>query len=315
MRKLLIAMLLLGSVQLLARTPTNIKDGKQLLGKLQQIGTAALLGTTLAFTVPQVVADEHVTAVTAEDPDYRHGVMLLRTDDLEEGGSAAFHVVHVGSDAQGNAVLLGREVALESVVADFLGEGYSLSLYGSDGLIADNLTVNVAEVFADKTDGIFNVVALTIEGLNLTDSYPSVAIDGSFPYAEPVDLELITFRPSAYGSLLSEAEIAADTFTSFWQSCNLEPDLEAAKVAAGFTTCGNPTGTIALGSLIFMGDIAVALHSRPSGRRDKQTALASAFPQEAADYANGINGNVTFVEARGKLATTWGALKRDGSLR
>ena len=106
-----------------------------------------------------------------------------------------------------------------------------------------------------------------------------------------------------------------DGFTSFWQACNLEPDLEAARVAVGFTTCGNPTGTIALGSLIFMGDIAVALHSRPTGRLDKDTALASAFPKLAAEFANGISGNATLVEARGKLATTWGALKRDGSFR
>ena len=160
MRKLLIAMLLMGSVQLLARTPaTNIENGKQLIGNLQQIGTAALFGTAIAFAVPQVVAaNDHVTAVTAEDPISRHSVMLLRSDDIETGGGGAFHFVHVGSDAQGNAVLLGREVALGSVAADYLGEGYNLSLYGWDGLIADNLIVNVIQVFEDKTDGIFNVV-------------------------------------------------------------------------------------------------------------------------------------------------------------
>ena len=323
MRKLLITMMLLGSMQLNAYTPlAKVKNGmrslfsKELVEKVQHLIAIGIVGTGIAFTVPQVnaVADEHVTAVTAEDPIHRHSVMLLRSDDVEAGAAAGFHLVHVGSDEQGNAVLLGRELALDGVVANFLGEGYNLSLYGWDGLIADNLTVNLVEVFADKTDGIFNVVALAIEGLNLTDSYPAVAVDGNlFLHDAPVDLELVTFRPNAYGSLLSKAEIAADKFVSHWQACNLEPDLEAAKVAVGFTTCANPAGTIALGSLIFRDDIAVALHSRPSGRRDKQTSLASAFPQDAADFANAISGNdtnVTPVEARGKLATTWGALKK-----
>ena len=319
MHKLLIVTLLLSSAQLSARTPlANLKNSlvnKELIGKLKRVGAAALVGVTLAVTTPLVAigGEEDFNKVTAADPTYRHGVVLLRSDNLETGMATAFHFVHVGSDAQGNAVLLGRELALNSIVAQFLGEGYNISLYGWDGMITDDLTVNVTEVFEDSTDGTFNVIALTVEGLDLTASYPSVTLGGAFPYDSAVDLELLTYR-LGYLALLSEEEIAADEFTLRWQACNLEPHAAAAKIGVGFTTCGNPSGHVALGSLIFHDGRAVALQSRPTGRRDKRTWLAAGIPQLAVDFANAINGHATQVAAKAKLATTWGALKR-GALR
>ena len=51
--------------------------------------------------------------------------------------------------------------------------------------------------------------AISVEGVDLTDNYSSAAIDSMFPYDAPVDLELVTFRPTSYNSLLSKKEIAA----------------------------------------------------------------------------------------------------------
>ncbi len=321
MRKLMIAALLLGSVQLAAQAPLNVKNGvrslvnKEFVSKLQRFGMGVLIGAGLALTTPQVAVggEEHFSQVTAEDPAYRHGVVLLHSSNPETGTDVAFHFIHVGSDADNNAVLIGRELALNTLVATFLGEGNNVSLYGWDGMIADNLTVNVTEVFEDSTDGIFNVVALTVEGLDLTDTYPSIAVDGAYPYDSAVDLELLTYR-LVYLSLLNEGEIAADNFTLRWQACNHEPNAKAAVVNVGFTTCGNPVGHVALGSIIFHNDVAVAVQSRPTGRRDQRTWLAAGIPQSAVDFANTIGGNATLVEARDKLVTTWGALKR-GALR
>ena len=318
MRKLLIAALLLGSVQLAAQAPLNVKNGmrslvnKGLVSKMQLFGLSVLAGAGLALITPQVAVggEEHFNQVTAEDPDYRHGVVLLRSSNPETGTDVAFHFIHVGSDADNNAVLLGRELALNTLVTAFLGEGNDVSLYGWDGMIADNLTVNVTEVFEDSTDEIFNVVALTVDGLDLTDTYPSITADGAYPYDSVVDLELLTYR-LVYLSLLNEGEIAANNFTLRWQACNHEPNAKVAVVDVGFTTCGNPGGNVALGSIIFHNGVAVAVQSRPAGRRDKRTWLAAGIPQLAVDFANTIGGNATPVEAKGKLATTWGALKRD----
>ena len=308
MRKLLIATMLLGSVHLSAN---NISTGKQFVGKLQRVGTAALLGLTLALTVPQIAAadNDHFTAVTAEDPAYQHSVMLLRSTNAEDETDIAVHLVYVGNDADGNAVLIGREAAVDSIVQDYLLADSNYTLYGWDGVIAENFNVEVADVFTDKTNGIFNAIALTVEGADLSN-YPSVAVDSSFPYDSPVDLELLTYR-LAYSTELLAKEIEAGEFTLRKQACNLEPNAEAAKVAIGFTTCGNPAGFVALGSLIFHEGIAVAFQSRPTGRLDMNAWLAAGIPQSAVDFVNAINGiNVTAVEARGKVATTWGALKK-----
>ena len=148
----------------------------------------------------------------------------------------------------------------------------------------------------------------------MSDTYHSTALDSTFPYDDAVGLELLTYR-LFYLSLLTEDEIAADNFPLLWQSCNAAPNAQAGVVDVGFTTCGNPFGGhVALGSIIFHNDVAVAVQSRPTGRRDMRTWLAAGIPQLAVDFANSINGNATPVEAQGKLATTWGALKR-GALR
>lgn len=330
MRILLVIAMLLGSVQLAAKAPVHSKNsmrmGKGLVEKIQRVGTAALLGATLMIAAPQL-ADANgdvFEPVVAGDPAHRHGVVLLRSSNPDTGTDIAFHFALVGTTAENNPVLLGRERIFAHGL-DFWGGDNEISLYGWHGLVASNLTVNVIEVFEDSTDGTFNFVALEIERLTMAqNTYPRVEVNSAFPYPSTEDLELLTYR-LAYLPALSANEIVAavhandiarnaldevvNPFMPRWRACESVPNPKADPADLGFTTCGNPLGHVALGSIIFHDGEFVATQSRPGGRLDMRVWVAAGVPQSAVDFVNTLNGRPASVDVAGKLTTTWGAIK------
>lgn len=279
MSRLLIVVLLLGSTQLGANS--SVRGGmsnKGLVGKTKQMLVTALLGTALAISVPQVTTaqengDAVFQTVTADDPAYRRSAVLLRVSNPEEGTELGFHFAHVGVDESGNSILIGRDRADGVDVANFL-DNSTISLYGWDGRIADDVTARIVDTFEDRVDGVFNMVALSLDGMDMTDNYPSAVVENTFPYEEVEDMELLTYR-LFYSPHLTAEEVASGNFLLRWRACESSPHPKVAQVKAGFTTCGNPNGLVAVGSLLFRDGRLVAILSRPAGRIDKKLWILS----------------------------------------
>ena len=302
---------------------TSLRVSKTLT-KLGAVVAVPVLGLTLATAplhraVAQGKAEEELTAVVADDPAYRHGAVLLRVsvpaaEGEEEGVEYAFHLGFIGINADGNSLLVGRERASGNNVGEKLVEASNASLYGWDGMLADNLTVRAIDSFEDSTgDSIYNVVLLEVEDVNLAENYPPLALDDSFPYTQARAMEALTYR-LRYSPVLNEEELAADSFTLRWLKCGSVPHAKLAILDNGFTTCGVIGKDLPNGALLIHDGKLVALQSLDSPTlRDEHDNplvwLASGIPARAANFSQALGDTITPVNPAGKLASTWGAIK------
>lgn len=338
MYRLLLIVLLLVGTQLATGSPVRhsgirnfvSKNVIEKMGKMSKAIAIVSLSTALFVLPPKITRaqeevneDEVFMEVTANDPAHRHGVVLLRVSNPpaegeNEGEELGFHLVHIGVDDDGNSVLFGRDRPAGVDIQESLAKGGRISLYGWDGLIADNITVRAArDTFKDWTDGTFNTIALIVEGLNLEWDYPPVRLSNSFPYETVEDLELLTYKLS-YSAHLTEEELAAEMLPLRWRACESSPQAHLAKIDVGLTTCGIPDGNVAVGAFIFRtraldGDgVAVAIQSSPSTREDMDLWWASGITREAVKFSqNPAEDEVVLsVNPAGKIATTWGAIKK-----
>ena len=295
MHRLLLVVLLLVGTQLAMGSPaghSSIRNfvSKNVMGKVGKAVAVTSLGIALIAATPRMAdtqeeVNEIFSEVTAHDPAYRHGAVLLRisnppAEGEDEGEELGFHLVHIGVDSDGSSVLLGRDIPAGVDIKESMDKGGRLFLYGWDGgLIADDIALRVAkDDFKDGTDGTFKVIALAVEGLNLAKDYPPVRLSDSFPYETVEDVELLTYKLS-YRAYLTEEELAAEALPLRFRACKTSPQARLAKIDAGLTSCGNPDGSVAVGSFIFRiigGEgVAVAIQSSPSSREDMDLWWAS----------------------------------------
>lgn len=333
MNRLLIIALLLGNMQLWAKSPAawqRLQSSWQqasrgIVTKLSHVGTAALLSVALVAAPQQLVYGEEeaddpaavFAVVDAGSPSTHHGVFLLHVSlppaqDGDDGVEYGFHLAFIGVDADGNSVLIARERHSGVNVQDKLSEAGAVALHGWDGLIADSVDAQVTDIFADATDGVFDVIAVTISGVNLMKNYPPLSLSNGFPYASVVDLELLTYRLH-YTPKLTEEEMAADAFTLRWRQCENVPQAMLANIDVGLNTCGGVGINAANSSPILKDGQLVALQSSPSTVLDADdnpvSWWSSGIPIEVVNYAAHLNGAAASVNPAGKLATTWGSIK------
>ncbi len=324
MRRLLViaVLMLLGTHVFANKGGLRSVTGKT-FARLGRIAAVPVLGAVLAtvplqYAVAQGKAEEELLEVTAHDPAAYHGAMLLRAalpaeEGEEVGREYAFHLAYIGSDGEGNSLLVGREHLSRTDVGETIAEAEMFSLYGWDGMIGDNLTVRVIDSFEDVTDGAYNVLMLEIEGLDLAADYPPLMLDDSFPYAEVRHMELLVYRRFR----LREQELEEGNFTLRQLQCESTPHAMLARIDSGFTTCGiNIVGkNLALGALLLHNGKLVAIQDIDAqtlpwrDELDNPLAwLATGIPPRAVDFSMTLSGALP-VEAKGKLATTWGAIK------
>ena len=317
---LVITLALLFSTQVVAG---NLRLGET-LSKVSQALVVPALGIALAIApVQQATAqgqpEEALTVVTAEDPTYRHGAMLLRVsvppaEGEETGEEYAFHLAFIGLNEQGSSLLVGRERQSGRNVGEKLDEASNVSLLAWDGVVGDGLTVSAIDSFEDVTgDDIYNVVLLAVEGVNLSAKYAPLQLDDGFPYAVERDMEVLTYR-LRYSPLLNEEELAQDGFPLSWLKCNSVPHPNLAIIGTGFTTCGITGKTLPNSAPLIHDEKLVALQSldSPTLLDEDGNALvwyASGIPSRAVEFSKTLNNVMTPVNPAGKVATTWGAIK------
>ena len=309
MKKLLIAALLLSGSQLLAAQP--LSKAKGVWTKAKHAAVATGIGLSLLVSpVAQAEVGDWFDEVSAADAAYFHSVLLLRANNADS--DLGFQFVHVGTNENGDSVIIGRDILDFKDVQNFLdAEADHLELYAWDGMIAEGISATTLKIFKDKTDGIFNVIALTVNGLNLSDDYSVAQVEAGYPYETEEQLDLVTYR-LAYGAPITEAEREVGGFPLYRQECMTMPNERLAAVRIGQTTCGFPEGAVGLGSPLFRNGKFVAVQSRPAGRTDMQAWLAAGLSDEIAQFVANLNqGTVTAVHPADKVATTWGSLKKN----
>ena len=321
--KILLIITMLFSTQVSAINMPNAVSNT--IGKLGRALVIPALGVALAtMPVQQAAAqgqpEEALTAVTAEDPAYRQGAMMLRlsippAEDAEKGEEYGFHLGFIGINEAGNSLLVGRERQSGRNVGEKLEEASNVWLIAWDGVVGDGLTVHAIDSFEDGTgDDIYNVVLLEVEGVNLLENYPPLQLDESFPYAEEREMEVLTYR-LRYSPLLNEEELEQDTYTLRWLKCNSVPHANLAVLDTGFTTCGITGKTLPNSAPLIHDSKLVALQSLGSPQLvdendEPQVWYASGISERAVEYAKSLADGVTPVNPAGKMASTWGAIKK-----
>lgn len=326
MNKFLIVMVLLCSTHVLAdrgALRTLASKARLHFSKIAAIPTIGLALAT-ATLHPQVAhsrTEAELVEIGADNASYHDGAMLLRVDNNLDDGEVeelAFHVAYIGDGADG-ALLISRRGYGGYTIGEKVEAGHIISLYGWDGLIADNLNVEVIDSFEDETDGTFNVDLLRVSGLHLAGDYTPIPLDGSFPYAQPTDIELLTYRVS-YNPNLGEDE-PRDSFDLRALKCATRVQPRLASIGLGITDCGienrvNP----ARGSLLLHDGRLVALQSAPTFFDMHidgfdywwTTWLGTGIPDRAVEYSNDLNGvgAAPPLIKKQSLSTTWGNIKK-----
>ena len=182
--------------------------------------------------------------------------------------------------------------------------------------ITHDKVVKKATAFEDMTDGAYSILLLEIEGLDLAD-YPALMLDARFPYDEVRDVELLVYR-RFLSPRLRQQELDEGNFTLRQLQCESIPHAMHARINNGFTTCGiNMVGkNLVLGALLLHNSKLVAMQDIDAqtlpwrDELDNPLAwLATGIPPRAVEFSMGLREDALPVEARGKLATTWGAIK------
>ena len=315
---------------------TSVAGGKTLgkIGKAFAVSaiSLALAAAPLKYADAQGKTEADLTEVVADDPDYRHGPMLVRVTipppmlpeevdeaaEAAEAREAAFHLAFIGVDGDGNSLLIGRERQSGINVGDTLEKVAESSLYAWDGLVSAGLSIRRIDSFEDAAgDGQFNVVLLQVEGLDLSAHYPPLEVSDSFPYMDERELEILAFR-LFYHPYLNETELPGDSFTLRWMRCNSIPHQHLAVIGNGITTCGIADKLFSNGALIIYDNQLVALQSLDlptmlDADGNPSAWLATDVADGAVEYSLSLGevAEAAAVEARGKLATTWGRLKQE----
>lgn len=313
---------------------TSVVGGNTLgkIGKAFAVSaiSLALAAAPLKFTDAQGGKTEaDLTDVRADDYAYQ-GAMLLRVtipppmlpeegDEAAEAAEAieaAFHLAFIGVDGKGNSLLIGRERQSGVNVGDTLEKVAESSLYAWDGLVSSGLSIRRIDSFEDATgDGYYNVVLLQVEGLDLSTNYQPLAVSDSFPYMDERELEILAFR-LFYHPHLDETELPGDSFTLRWMRCNSIPHHNLAIIGNGLTTCGIVDKDFSNGALIIHDNQLVALQSLNlptmlDADGNPTAWLAIGLEERVVEYSLSLGEVAAAVEARGKLATTWGRLKKE----
>ena len=341
MKKLLVLSLFLGGMQAVAGTyPASMS--------LKQVGRALALGTALALAPLQISYAQEANngnqhnpmqpahaqfkmAVGELDPAIYEAAMLLRVSMPPENPDKppqelAFHLTFIGIDLAGNSLLIARKSHAGYNVQEYVDGSERATLYGWDGVIADSVTVEAVNIpheydpeanneFDDGTNGLFNLAVFAIKGLNLTADYRPLPLNSEFPYTEPKDVELLTYR-LVYPVTLTEDEIMAGEFPLLFRRCMTIPQAAMAKIDAGLTTCGGALNVNPANSSPIVGNgQLVAIQSAPSTRTDAGGNTiawwASAIPETAVAFSHTLNGQPMAINLAGKATTTWADLKKE----
>ena len=215
----------------------------------------------------------------------------------QEGSTTLRHVLYVGDTPEGEHLFAGLYMYfLDAWQGD-------LHLYGSNGqLLADGVERTDVEVFPDPFNDFSVVNLFTIEGLELGEGYTPIMV---MPY--PIDEFGKELHMVAYG-VNEEHPESLFNLVRQQRTCKVTDPKGWGDVDIGMSTCAPPTGIIHSihGAPIFNPESGEML-----GFYGEPTRAGYVVLQREAftEYSSGQQTGATAVSSRGKLSTTWAAIK------
>ena len=278
----------------------------------------ALIGGALPIAQAQEAMQEEVespwTKVDENTPqyDYLHNIFNLHVKHVDDHDKhLLFPLAYLGKSVYGEDVFIAYEKPAWTSMLEELDNNVDLSLINYQGEEWHGVSITEHVISEDQLDGFLNLIILSVAGADL--DMPSPIQLGSYPFQDGGALVRVAGfqRQSYYPTMLpEEIELGATSFhIATRNDCRVvvSPHWEA--VGVGLHTCRGP------GSEGFTGGMMVfhkhKLAAIQNAAVDTFAVVRGITPADVSLASAMLAGQSLPVEARGKLTTTWGALKKE----
>ena len=333
MKSLLGKSLLLLSLLLFIQPSAYSQGGK--LAKVTAALKKNLVGATLALTLvgalpfvaqaqegevqQNFAAEEEVVASpwtivdeTTPQYDYLHNVFNLHVASIAEPETQfLFPVAYLGKSVLGEDIFIAYERPAGTSILEEVAADVELSLINYQGKVWEDVSIIGRTVVEDRLDGFLDLVILSIAGAEVDSASPLQL--GIYPLTDGgAQVRLAGYQRQSYRPTMLEEEIelgAASFRLGTRDDCRVVFNPNWASVKVGLHTCrgGGKDG--------FTGGLMVLYRHKLAAIQNAAVndfAIVRAISPDVVDTAAAVlAGQALPVEARGKLATTWGALKKN----
>ena len=268
---------------------------------LQKHASALLLASGLLLGAQQLPAyaqgEADAPQVWTEEMTQESYNSVFYMTPNQEGNTTLRHVMYIGDTPEGEHIFAGLYMYF---LDRWQGD---LRLYGSNGqLLADGVERTDIEVFPDPFNDFTVVNLFTIEGLELGEGHTPIMV---MPY--PIDEFGTELNMVAYGVNEAHPE-SLFNLVRRQRTCEVTDPKGWRNVGVGMSTCAPPAGTIHSnhGAPIFNPQTGEMLAFYGEAARAGYVALQH---EAFTEYSSGQQTGATDVSSKGKLSTTWAAIK------
>ena len=319
MRRLIISAFVVTLLYVNSSALAQTRASAGVMTKLRQQAASILLASSMLLApvlgyaqgdAAELQVNPDLKKVTPMSPDYQKGAMLLHIGNEEGGWHTAFHSAFIGTDEDGNALLVARSnPAFIDMLALLVHPNITVNLYGWKGLIDRDILIEVVELVRDETGDDLHDMAIFAAEVKLDKNYPNLQM-AEFPFKHEEDVELLTYLPNNVFPILEAAalrQLRWGKLSIFVRSCVTVPNAELTKIGLSTTTCGLVDGAIAVGSPIVNSEgklIGFHSHNTP-----EEVWQVDATPRRLRVTASTLTRGASPVDGTNKMAITWGKIK------
>ena len=249
--------------------------------------------------------------VLPTSPAYQKGVIFLHMNSEDKGWQVGLHTAFIGTDDDGNALLVGLHKPASFNMVILLEEpNVTVNLYGWNGLIRRDVPVKVVELAEHMVDDKYDMVIFAAD-VKLNKNYPNMQM-AEFPLEGDEDVKLLTYLPNSTLPFLGGAErrqLEFGILSLFARSCSTtSPIPDLVKIGLSMSTCGLVDGAVAIGSpLVNAAGELIGFHGEIIL---DEVWWASATTRELRVVASKLTRGASPVDVADKMTTTWAAIKR-----
>ena len=278
------------------------------------ISLALVSGGMLAQAQEAQEQESPWTIVNEDAPqyDYLHNVFNLHVTQVEDPDKQLlFPLAYLGKSVNGEDVFIAYEKPAWTSMLEELATDVDLSLINYRGETWQDVSITEHVISKDQLDGFLDLIIISVAGADL--AMPDPIQLGSFPFQDGGALVRVAGfqRQSYYPTMLpEEIELGASSFhIGTRNDCRVVVSPKWEEVGVGLHTCrGGGTAGFTGGMMVFYRHKLAAFQNAAV---DTFAIVRGITPQDVDLAGAMLAGQYLPVEARGKLATTWGALKKE----
>ena len=277
------------------------------------LASSMLLAPVLGYAqgdAAELQVNPDLKKVIHASPDYQKAAMFLYITSEEKGWHTVFHTAFIGTDKDGDALLVARSnPAFIDMLALLADPNITVNLYGWKGLIDRDIAIEMVELVRDEVGNDLLDMAIFAVDVRLDKSYPNMQM-AEFPFKHEEDVELLTYLPNNMLPILQAAalrQLRWGKLSLFARSCVTVPNAELTKLGLSTTTCGLVDGAVAVGSpIVNAKGKLIGFHSFNT---PEEVWQVSATPRKLRVTASTLTQGASPVDGSNKMAATWGKIK------